>query len=112
MVSSAPEIISSITCILFVILASMTSDLFPRFYISRVVSLCDYFIVSISICRSWMVLLNFFICLVVFCCISLRDFYVSSLRASISLPVFPCISLRELFMPFLKSSIIIMRCDF
>ena len=43
---------------------------------------------------------------------SLREFCVSSLRASTCLPVFSCISLTELFMSFLKSSIIIMRCDF
>jgi hypothetical protein len=59
-----------------------------------------------------MVLFNFFPCLVVFSCNSLRDFYVSSSMASTSLPVFYCISLRELFMSFLKSFIIIMRCDF
>jgi hypothetical protein len=59
-----------------------------------------------------MVLFISFTCLVVFFCNSLRDFCVSSLRASTYLPVLSYISLRELFMPVLKSSITIMRSDF
>ena len=53
MVSSVPEILSSISCILLLMLESMTSDLFPRIYISEVFSHCDFFIVSTSIFRSW-----------------------------------------------------------
>jgi hypothetical protein len=53
MVSSTPEIPSSDSFI-------PTPDLFPSFYISRVVSLWDLFIVSISIFRSWINLFNYF----------------------------------------------------
>jgi hypothetical protein len=69
MVSSTPENLSSISCILLMILVSMTHDLFSSFSISGVVSLCYFFIVSISIFRSWMGLFNSFTCLVVFSCI-------------------------------------------
>jgi hypothetical protein len=109
MVSSMPEILSSISCILLVILASVVPVLVLRFYISRVVSFCVFASVSISIFRSWMVFFISFTCLIVFSCISLRDLCASSLRASTYLTVFSCISLRELFMSFSKSSFILMR---
>jgi hypothetical protein len=72
-VSSIPEILSSVSCILLVILASMAPDFYLSFSISRVVSLCDFFMVSTSIFRSWMVLFNSLFCLDEFSCNSLRD---------------------------------------
>jgi hypothetical protein len=58
MESSASEILSSISCILLLMLASMVPDFFPKVYISRVASLWVFFIVSPSLFMSWMVLFN------------------------------------------------------
>jgi hypothetical protein len=101
MVTSAPEILSSISCILWVPLASMTPDLFPRLYNSRVVYLCGIFIVSLSVFRSWVVLFNSFTCLVVFYCNSLRDF-VFPLYGLLAVCL-PVISWIYLFISFLQS---------
>ena len=49
MISSAPEILSSIQ---FAMLTTMSLDSFPRFSISRLISLCDFFMDSISVFRS------------------------------------------------------------
>ena len=77
---SAPEILSSISCILLLMLKIYGPDFSPKICISRVVFLCDFFIVFTSIFRSWMVLFNSFSCLLVFSFNSLKDFCVSSLR--------------------------------
>jgi hypothetical protein len=90
----------------------MTTDILLRFSICRIVSLCDFFIVSLCIFRSWMVLFNSLTCLVVFSCNSLRSFCVSSLTVLHVYLCSPVFFLRDLLMSFLKSSIIIMRCDF
>jgi hypothetical protein len=52
---SACRILSSMSCILLVILTSISPDFFPRISILRIISLCDYFIVSTPIFKSWMV---------------------------------------------------------
>jgi hypothetical protein len=62
MESSVPEILSSISCILLLMLASMDPDFFPRFSVSRVASLWVFFIVSTSLFRYWMVLSNSIAC--------------------------------------------------
>ena len=54
MESSVPEILSFISFILLLMLASMAPDFFPRVSISSVVSLWVFFIVSTSLFRSCM----------------------------------------------------------
>ncbi|SGA30083.1 Uncharacterised protein [Chlamydia abortus] len=88
MESSAPEILSSISCILLLMLASMVPDLFPRVSISSVASLWVFFIVSTSPFSSSMVLFISITCLAVFSCFSLR--------ACNSLAVLSCKSLSDL----------------
>jgi hypothetical protein len=95
MLSSVPEILSCISFILLMMLAYVILDLFS---FSSLVFPCDFFIVSKSIFRSWIVLFNSFTCLVVFSCNSLRDFCVHSLMAFNYLPLFSCISWRQLLM--------------
>jgi hypothetical protein len=88
MESSVPEIVSSISCILLLMLASTVPDFFPRVSISSAASLYVFFIVSTSLFRSWMVLFNSITCLVMFSCNTSRVFCASSLRFSICLAVF------------------------
>jgi hypothetical protein len=94
MESSAPEILSSISCILLLIPASMVPDFIPGISIYRVVSLWVFFIVSNSIFRYCMVWFNSISCLVVFSYNSLRDFHVSFLSTSTCLAVNSCNFLR------------------
>ena len=82
----------------------MVHDFFPKISISRVVSLWVFFIVSTSVCRSWMILVNGITSLFVFSYNSLRDICVSSLRTATCLAVFSFISLSELLMPFRSES--------
>jgi hypothetical protein len=65
-VSSAPGILSSVSCILLAMLAHMTPDIVPMLSISRIVYLGHYFIVSTFIFRYWVVLLNSFTCFLCF----------------------------------------------
>jgi hypothetical protein len=104
MESSASEILSSISCILLLMLESMVPDFFPRVSISSVAFFWVSFIVSTSLFRSSMVLFISITCLYVFSCFSLRTCH--------SLAVFSCISLSELLKSFLMSSTIIMRYAF
>ena len=75
MESSASVILSSMSCILVLMLASMVPDFLPRYSISSVALLWVFFIVSTSLFRSWMVLLNSITCLVVFSFNSLSFFF-------------------------------------
>jgi hypothetical protein len=95
-VSSAHEILSSISYILLMILTFVIPDLFPIFSISKVASICVFFIVSTSTFRSWTALFNSFSSFIVLSYISLRGLFISSLMASICLPVFSCISFSPL----------------
>ena len=63
-------------------LAFITPYLFPKLSIFRVATLCVFLIISISIFRSWMIFLISFTYLIIFSCISLRNLFVFSLRAS------------------------------
>jgi hypothetical protein len=87
--SSMPETLSSISCILLVMLATVVPLNLPRFSISRILPDCVFFIASISIS-------------------GLEQFYAFPLPGLI---VFSCTSLRDLFISSLKVSIIFIRLD-
>lgn len=86
-----PEILSSISGILFIMLASVVPVPFPRFSISSIPSVSVFFMVSISSFRSCTVLFISYTCLIVFSCIYLRELFVSSLRVFTYMTVVPCI---------------------
>jgi hypothetical protein len=65
-ISSIPESLFSVSCILLVLLASVATDLFHRCFISRVASIYVSFIVSISTFRSSTALFNSFTCVFLF----------------------------------------------
>jgi hypothetical protein len=75
MVSSTPEILSSISCVLLLMLVSVVPVVFPRFSVSRSSSVYDFFIASISIFRSCTVLFISFTYLTVFSWVCLRDMF-------------------------------------
>ena len=56
-VSSKPEVVSSISCILLSILASVIPVCIPTFFISRIPSVFLYFVASMSIFRPRIILL-------------------------------------------------------
>ena len=112
MESSASDILSSMSYILVLMLAPMVPDFLPRYSISSVALLWVCFIVSTSLFRSWMVLLNSVTCLVVFSFNSLRVFLCFLLRSSTYLAVFSCISLSEFLKSFLMSSTFNLRYAF
>jgi hypothetical protein len=55
---SRVEILSSIACILLVMLSFSVPILFPRFSISRIGSICVFFTISFSTFRSYTILFS------------------------------------------------------
>jgi hypothetical protein len=74
-VLSMLELFSSISSTPLVTLTLLIYVLFPRFTISRIASVCIFFIASIFIFRCCTVLFIFFTGLIVFSCISLYIFF-------------------------------------
>jgi hypothetical protein len=111
---SAPEILSSMSCILLLML--LPSIFFLTSFLGFLSPNLSPYVISLLFLlqlldRSWVDLFNYFTCLVVFSCNSLRDFvclfvclFVYSLRVSTCLPVFSCNSLREFCVSSLRAS--------
>lgn len=96
---SEPVVLSSISCILFVMLASAVPDYLPRFSISKIQSFCVFYIVTI-IFQVLSVLVFSFISLFGFSWLTLL-----SLRDLLLFPV--CVFLN--FFPFLFFPLIFLR---
>jgi hypothetical protein len=108
-VSSTSDILSSVSRILLAMLESVVPVLFLRFSISRILSVCIFFIASIFTFRPYIVLFISFTCLILFFYMSLRYLFVSFLMTSDRIFY---ISLRYLFISCLKTSIIFIRLNF
>jgi hypothetical protein len=74
-VSSIPEILSSVSCILLVILTSVILHFLFRFFHVQDFSICIFFGVSTSTFRSWTALFNSFTCLIVLSSLSVNHLY-------------------------------------
>ena len=94
-VLSTPEILSSIPCILLVMLMSVLPVFLPRFSISRIASVC-VFLYCFHFTFHVLDLIISFTFLILFSCISLYLF-ASGFNTSTCLNAFSCISLRDLF---------------
>lgn len=74
-ISYTPDILSSISCILLVMIMYVLLVVFPWFSISRIASVCIFFNASSSLFRSWSVLFISFTSVIIFSCNYLNLFF-------------------------------------